>query len=158
MEHAGKPVGLWQRWVNEIRTAFDARWLTLAVLGMLGVLFLTHLPPTDIPNMLQFDEYDKLEHIGAYGTVTALFLLALKRRRGSPTAVQSDPKRKRWEVKGWLSLAILIVVGLAILGAVDELTQPYVHRTCDIKDWMGDAAGIGVVFAIFLIRRAIVGY
>lgn len=157
-EHMDRRMGLWRRWTNELMGAFNAAWLAVAAAATLGVLGLTHIPREDIPAALDFGRLDKLEHIGAYGTVTALYLLALRRRPDGSAAVRSDSKRKRWEVRGWLSLAILIAVGLAILGAVDELTQPYMHRTCDIMDWVGDATGITLAFAIFLVRRAIVGY
>jgi hypothetical protein len=154
-ERSGKHMTFWQRSIDEFRRSFDIRWLVCAAGGTLFILFLTHIPQESIPNVLQFDQYDKLEHIGAYGGMTALYLLALKRQSNSPDKGQGDRKRRRWEVRGWLGLAILMVIGLATLGAVDELTQPLVNRTCDIRDWMSDAAGIAGVGGVFLIWRAV---
>jgi hypothetical protein len=151
-------MGLWQRWVNDLKGTFNAGWLVCAAAATLGVLGLTHIPQQAIPNVLQFDRYDKLEHIGAYGLMAALYMLALKRQPDSPIAAQGNRKRRRWEARGWLGLALLAAIGLATIGAADELTQPYVHRSCDIWDWTSDAIGIAGACAIFLVRRAIVGY
>jgi hypothetical protein len=160
----------WQRWTSELRGAFNPVWLVTAALATLGVLGLTHIPQESIPVSLDFDRYDKFEHIGAYGAMTALYMLALKRQRGGVLSAESSVSSstqnsglktkdsRRWEVRGWLGLAVLGAMGLATIGAVDELTQPYVHRTCDIRDWMSDAVGIAAVTGVFLVRRIITGY
>jgi len=154
--------------VDEIKAAFDVRWLAMAALGTLGVLFMTHIPPNAVPGILTRIN-DKIEHIGAYGGMTALYLLALKRQRSKvlsaeslvPSSTQNSKLKtvnsRRWEVRGWLSLAILVALGMAALGAVDEWTQPFTHRTCDFWDWVADVTGITVAFAIVLAGRTIVG-
>jgi hypothetical protein len=60
-----------------------------------------------------------------------------------------NPDRKaNWHKWGtWL-----IFLGAVVLGAADELTQPYTGRTCDILDFAADSEGIlaGLVIFTFL--------
>ncbi len=50
----------------------------------------------------------------------------------------------------WRKLAVwLIFLGAVISGAVDELSQPYTGRTCDIWDFVADTEGILAGLAIF---------
>jgi VanZ family protein len=53
----------------------------------------------------------------------------------------------------WRQPAIwLIFLGGLILGGVDELTQPFTGRTCDVLDFIADAKGVsaGMVIVAFL--------
>jgi hypothetical protein len=153
-DRIGKRMTLWQKWTNELKETFNPAWLIVAAIVTLGVLGLTHIPQESVPKVLRFDRFDKLEHIGAYGTMAVFYLLAL---RGQPPEPSEGRKRQWWVINGWLGLAILISLGLAAIGAVDELTQPYVHRSCDFTDWLGDATGIAIVCIAFHVKRAIVG-
>lgn len=135
-----------------MREAFDPRWLIAALAAMLVVLCLTHLPPAAMRYVEQYS-LDKLEHITAYGTIAILFMLALRSRSDGRVARQDGGKPRKWELRGSLGLAVLIVVGLAAIAAADEWTQPYVNRTCDIWDWTADMIGTGGAFIIFLARR-----
>jgi VanZ family protein len=74
---------------------------------------------------------DKTLHFIAYGVLTGLIL---------------------W---GWvrnISAGILggVVMGLFLLGAMDEITQPYVNRTCDFYDWLMDISGVIVVVMLWV--------
>ena len=89
-----------------------------------ALLLATHWPklqvgPADSP-------FDKLAHATGFGSLMALGSLAL-------------PSRPRW----WLAAM------LALLGAVDELTQgiPGIGRTADLDDWVADVAGIVVAWS-----------
>jgi hypothetical protein len=106
--------------------------LTLVVAGC--VLGLTHIPGQDIPRVLQNVAPDKVEHIVAYGLIAGSFLFSLKR-----------PVRLVWLLLG--------VAALGVLGALDETTQPFVNRTCDLWDYMSDVTGITTACVIFLVGR-----
>jgi hypothetical protein len=147
-------MGLRQRWIDELKGTFNVGWLAGAAAATLGVLGLTHIPQPAIPRALQFDRFDKVEHVAAYGMITVFCMLALKVR--PEDSIGEQKRRRRWEVRGWLGLAVLIVLGLAAIGAVDELTQPYVNRTCSIWDWAGDVVGIVAVCTFFVVKRTIV--
>ncbi len=146
--------GLWQRWIEELKGTFNPGWLAGAAAATLGVFGLTHIPQDAIPKVLQANKFDKVEHVAAYGTITVLYMLALKSQEGDDTAGRK--RRRRWELSRWLSMAVLIVLGLGAIGAVDEWTQPYVNRTCSIWDWTANMVGIVGVCGFFLVKRTLV--
>ena len=97
----------------------------------------THIPgpkftedelPTTIP-------LDKLFHFGGFAVMSFLVVHALSRRIRHRLAVP------------------LTVVLLSIYGVIDELTQPYFHRSADPMDFAADIAGIGVGIVIWLYLR-----
>ena len=147
-------MGLCQRWIDELKGTFRAGWLIAAAGGTLGVFGLTHIPQASIPKVLQVDKLDKVEHVAAYGMITVLYMLALKTRPDGNSGGQR--RRRRWEVTGWLGLAVLMVMGLGAIGAVDELTQPYVNRVCSIWDWTANMVGIVGVCTFFIVKRSMV--
>jgi VanZ family protein len=104
----------------------------LCVLVTGGVLGLTHIPGPSIPPVLQHVTSDKIEHIVAYGLIAGSFLLSLKR-----------PVRP--------ALLLLGLAALALLGALDETTQPLVNRTADIRDYFSDLIGVAASSLVFLI-------
>lgn len=68
---------------------------------------------------------DKVLHVAAY-TMLGLLVAAVVAARG-----------------GWsMRQAAVIVVGLALFGAVDEITQPWFGRDGDPLDWVFDCLGI----------------
>jgi len=74
---------------------------------------------------------DKLQHILAYGAMTVLFVLSLRR------------------FPSLLSVALLFSAIIGV-GAVDELSQPLVNRTASLADWLADVIGIIIALATFL--------
>jgi hypothetical protein len=46
-----------------------------------------------------------------------------------------------------------MIIGLFLLGAMDEITQPYVNRSCDFFDWLADASGIIFVVLVWLGQK-----
>jgi VanZ family protein len=120
--------------MRNIGRLFDLKWLVAAVAAMLFVLAMTHIPQERMPRYLQEHSLDKVEHIFSYGLITLLYLLSVK------------PKAGRW-------LPLIIAVGLAAIGAVDEITQPFVDRTCSIWDWSSDVGGIALACLVFVIIR-----
>ena len=76
---------------------------------------------------------DEFQHMLAFGTLTVLAAIAYPRAR-------------------------LLRIGerLSFLGAMIELVQsiPFVHRDCDIMDWVADTSMIaGVLVVVALVRR-----
>jgi len=119
------------------KSCFHSRRILLTLLAAGCVLGLTHIPGEDMPRVLQVHALDKVEHVVAYGVITAGFLFSLKR----PT---------RW------GLLLAGLLALAAIGALDEMTQPLVNRTCDLRDFICDLTGIvvpGVVFAAVELLR-----
>ncbi len=51
--------------------------------------------------------------------------------------------------------ALIVAVLLSLNGVIDETTQPYVGRACDVRDWMADTAGVVAALAAFLVIRAV---
>ena len=113
-----------------IRTWFDVRWLTAAVVALLVVLVSTHIPQEMMPQALQVHLLDKVEHVVAYGTLALLFLLSFRRPPG---------------VKVML---VILLVG-AMVGALDEVTQPWVNRIASSLDVAADVIGIALVCILF---------
>src|SRR5262245_50361485 len=105
--------GDWRRWTFRIYAAV--------------LLTLTHLPPAQI-NRIPFKLWDKAEHTIAYFILACLAL---------------------WAAPGWPGagharrFVVLLTIGLLMLfGALDELTQPWVGRSCELTDWLADSFGV----------------
>lgn len=98
-------------------------------------LTLTHLPPAEVPKT-RFG--DKFAHFTVYAVLCMLLYLCL------------------WTSKRsiWKTAAIVLAIG-CIYGAVDELTQPFVGRTCSLNDWYADAGGTLTVVTLFTVVRLI---
>lgn len=103
----------------------------------IAIFVATHLPPSSRAVQLAFRLPDWVLHGLAYAGLGALATAAMSGR----------PKAGR--------LAIVFAVLLAY-GGFDELTQPFVRRSCELSDWIADAigglAGIAAVTA-FRYRR-----
>ncbi len=111
-------------------------WSAIAVSYWLTLVIATHLPAPEaiVGNLLDFD---KVIHAGAYFVLaTVLFITA--RRLGSSSRFRTR---------------LIIVMGVLAYGVFDELTQPYFGRSCDLADWVADAAGVGVALLVDLIRK-----
>ncbi|HEY7089178.1 MAG TPA: VanZ family protein [Tepidisphaeraceae bacterium] len=89
----------------------------------LGILTLTHLPPTRLP---ETHVSDKLEHFVAYFILGILLWTTLRLLR------------PQWPIS---RITLIVVPILLAYGALDELTQPWSHRTCSLYDWYADASG-----------------
>jgi VanZ family protein len=104
-------------------------WLFSAIVFAAVVLVLTHLPPRMLPKFLPGGNFDKVEHFTAYGVMSFLFLMAVK-----------DIGRRQ--------TILLVIAGILLIGGIDELTQPWAGRSCDIFDWMFDLFGLAAACAI----------
>ena len=115
-------------------TRFDIKLLTTAILFTSAVLVFSHLPQKTMPSPLQKDGVDKLQHVLAYGVITFLFLISL---RTSPTMLS----------------ALLLFLAVSVIGAFDELTQPFVNRTASVTDLAANIVGILSALLFFTVRR-----
>jgi VanZ family protein len=110
---------------------------------LLGVYSLVLFTATHWPKMpsLNVSGKDKTLHAVAYAILTGLLLNVLARRN--------------WFRRG-LGVAAAAVALAAIIGALDEWTQPYAGRTCDLFDWLADTAGaatVGIAYVLALTVR-----
>ncbi|MEN1681168.1 MAG: VanZ family protein [Planctomycetota bacterium] len=103
--------------------------LSLVLLALYAALLFTgtHLPGVPTAAVGLFS-HDKLVHFGAYAVLGCLVAVCVTPRGGRLALVSG----------------ILIVLGIAVVGAIDELTQPYVGRSCDERDWLADVVGAAV--------------
>ena len=107
-------------------------WIGRAALA--GCVLLTAwgaFAPGDEPRPHLFP-WDKAEHFSAYFALTACALVAFPRAS------------LRW-IGGLLSAS----------GAAVELIQalPFIHRDCDVKDWVADTVAICAVLGVVLAAR-----
>ena len=105
------------------KRTFKIPWV-IATLGTLSVILaLTHLPESAVVRHLNVTSFDKILHIAAYSILGYTLLRA--------THLRSK------------LVSFLIVLGLiAVIGALDELTQPLVQRTASVADWFADCGGV----------------
>ena len=107
-------------------------WLP-AILWAATIFFLS--AQSKLPEVAPgISNFDKVEHLGAYGLLGLLVADAL--RRGSALTL---PKTAL--------LAILITLAY---GASDEFHQRFVpNRTCDVWDWTADTVGGALAVAVY---------
>lgn len=107
-------------------------WIALAIYW-LGLFIATHLPPRHIPPV---PVSDKIEHFTGFAILAILLSIAIGRR--------VQPR----------AFAVVLAICL-IYAALDEWTQPFVGRTCDLKDWLADGGGaiVGSLIGLIIIRR-----
>ena len=103
------------------RVALLAYWILLFV----G----THLPSAEavVGPLIAYDK--PIHFVGSFVLAT----LMLRAFRGASNL-------------GWRSYLAIAVIALAY-AAADELTQPLVNRSCDLYDWVADAAGVATAIA-----------
>jgi VanZ family protein len=112
--------------------------LALLVVYWLALFAGTHVPR--VPHeLLPRNVSDKLLHLTAYAGLAFLICLNWSLRR--PLT---------WR------LGVIVLILLAGIGAVDEVTQIPVGRDCDILDWYADITGATVGVGLFLLAASMV--
>jgi VanZ family protein len=106
------------------------RWLLAAGALLVAAMCLSHLPQNTIAADLGSGAGDKPAHTIVYGLLTWLLL------RGCAGTGRTRSIGK-------------IVLLVAILGAADEITQPWVGRTASLLDWLADLTGIVAAVALY---------
>jgi VanZ family protein len=122
-------------------TSFRPRWLvrgsvTLLIAYWLVMITATHIPK--VPEPLGFRPSDKLLHFTAYAVLGGLVGLV---------CTQFQPLRFR--------VAVVLFVGIAVHGILDEVTQPMVGRHADVADWFADIAGAAAGLGLFMIATTL---
>jgi VanZ family protein len=121
-------------------TREQSRWLRKPAFAVLLVYWLamaggTHWP---IPPELLRHQSDKLLHLGSYFVLALLVCF----------------NWSLWRAFGWRQ-AVVVVVGLAVLGVIDEVTQIPVGRDANAGDWLADCAGAAAGATAFLFAAAL---
>src|SRR4051794_18114634 len=105
---------------------------------VLALLAATHLPPSSTLLPSEVQNLDKVFHFTAYSILAGLLATAWQLSSGILTA-----RHLRW-----------VWCGVAIFGALDELTQIAFDRDCSIWDWSADVAGAACGLLAFVwVRR-----
>lgn len=118
----------------KLKNFFDIKWLVLAVIFTVAVIFFTHIPQKFVPSQLQKSGLDKFQHIMAYGIITFLFILSLKNSLSLPS----------------MSLLFFFILAISIF---DEVTQPLVNRQASFRDSLADITGILIVLLISIVYK-----
>jgi len=103
------------------------------------ILVLTSIPGAHIPRV-PIQGIDKVVHLFCYGVLAFLTYPPLAQASGAVRA------------------AILVMLAIAIFGALDEWHQQFIPgRTMDLYDWFADTLGafLGLIAAIVIPRRAV---
>jgi len=108
-----------------------------------GVYWVVLFVATHVPIQQPFGPRgtDKLVHFAAYGLLAFLAATAWTARR-CPTP------------GSYLAIFLL----LSIYGALDEVTQPLVGRTCDPADWLADVGGVAIGLGVFAAVRRLTAF
>ena len=123
---------MFKHWKNRVRLA-----LPVAIGYALLLAAATHWPPKyGMPSIPH--PFDKVCHITAYSGLTLLAAFVI----GGFERLM-------------LSRYLMLGIGIAATGALDELTQPYFGRSCDLDDWFADMLGCGLGIALHLATAAI---
>ena len=99
-------------------------WCGLYVLTHIPVVIPVHVPVTD-----------KTAHVVAYASLAIALFVSLQLSRRKPAA----------------QTAMLVLTILLVYGAVDELTQIPVGRSCEMLDWYADAAGAALACVVMTL-------
>jgi VanZ family protein len=103
-------------------TIFRRVLLIVLALYWPAILILTHIPR--LPPLVR-NVKDKTAHYVAYGLLTGLLFLTI------------------WAFKPkWRATPLLVLLIVPAYGVIDELTQPWFGRSCDVADWIADTAAV----------------
>ncbi|MBC8106620.1 MAG: VanZ family protein [Anaerolineae bacterium] len=112
-----------------------------------------HVPPVPVN--------DKIEHFAGFAILAILLTIAINGRTSySPARIRGgvargEPSRTGRGAREMLRPFAIALAICLIYGALDEWTQPFVGRTCDLHDWLADAGGamVGSLIGLTIVRR-----
>jgi VanZ family protein len=118
--------------------------LVLLVIYWLIALTSTHWPRPVAPQLMELG-LDKIAHFLIYAVLATLLVVAWP-------AKSVTPARQGWRQSGRYLAVWTIAAGY---GVIDELTQPWFGRHCDIWDWVADASGAltAILVCAWFVRR-----
>ena len=125
----------------------ERRTLSRFATALLAVYWLAMFIGTHWPTTPQFihGNSDKIWHFFAYAGLGAMCSAAWALSR--PTILARLALRH----------CLLIVLVVAVYGALDEITQPLVGRSCELLDWSADSlgacAGVAAVQWLLLVAE-----
>lgn len=118
---------------SAVRTLMTVPWRTLICAGCFVAAFTaTHIPPGKLPTEILLS--DKIKHLAGYFVLA--FVTLWRQNSGKP--------RPKWV------MILSTVALLAIYGIIDELTQPWFGRDCELADWLSDMGGVVLASAAWL--------
>lgn len=115
------------------------RWTILPAIGLVAAwLIASHFPKPDRFGV-DIGGNDKWVHGVGYSVMACAWMLWLCLSRNAPAM--------RAGLAAWFAFVAL--------GALDEVTQPWFGRACDIGDWAADSlgAGLGCLSLALVFRR-----
>ena len=101
----------------------NSKWLTAFAIVLILIIVLTHIPQSIISYHINITHFDKLLHVLSYGILGYLLFCSLKLRSKL--------------VSFWV-----VILVVAVIAGLDELTQPLVQRCASIADWLADCIGV----------------
>ena len=113
---------------------FNIKWLVIAITFTATVILLTHIPQKVMPPRVEKYGFDKLYHFAAYGAITFLFILSLKKSLS-------------------LLCASLLFFNILAIGIIDEITQPLVNRTASFSDLTANVIGIITILLFSMVSK-----
>jgi VanZ family protein len=123
--------------ITELLAKYRVVVLCLLVFAWTAALVITHTPAEELP---RFPTNDTNLHVtGFFGLATLLFWTL-----------------SAYGVSG-VRRAIICLVALALYAALDEKTQPWFNRDCDLRDWEADIAGTVVAIAFWQVSFFLMG-
>jgi len=111
--------------------------LIATVLCLATVFVATHIPPSE-PLTVSANLGDKNLHLAAYLVIGFALTYCL---------------HCFFSWSSFLLTCLAFLLG-ALLGAFDELSQPYFSRCCDLNDWFADLSGLGFGISLFQFARS----
>jgi VanZ family protein len=125
-----------QRFPRIVADMQRASWPTWIIPALfLGGLFsLTHWPQFPTPTVGAGVGADKWFHFGAYGILT---MLAMR-------TFLSQPDSVHWSIGKLIRVSLVVGLSVIVVASIDELTQPWVGRSCDLADWFADCVGVSL--------------
>lgn len=113
--------------------------LMLLILYWLALAVGTHIPR--LPHVVSANLIDKVCHfVGFFGL-------------GFLTSIAWSMRRPADRPLNWSNFALLWLL-LGIYGAIDETTQPWVGRSCELADWLADLGGLAAAMACFAATKS----
>lgn len=159
---ATKKPAIWiSRWIEDptVRISIVASYAFALVCLTHANLKGTLLDQAGYP---EFSLLDKVFHFGSYAVLTYLALALLGNSKNHSLQKQDSNVicvNSRAHTRGQQSFlgiaarnAVVWSLLIVCFGGIDEITQPYFGRCCDIFDWLADVIGIAMANVAYIYQ------